>query len=344
MSRPTIADLAKAANVGVSTVDRVLNGRDPVRAQTAERVLQAAERIGFHGVTAIKRRLEKEKPIIKFGFLLKQSHRKLYQMWGEVLTKAVEAYPDAHGRAIVRFVDELAPENTADALLAMSRDADAIGVITSDHPQINHAVDGLEAEGIPVFTMISDLTAPGRAGYVGNDCVKKGRTAAWFIDNVNPKPGKVAVFVGSHRYLSQELCEMGFRSYFRESGREFQMMETLGTQEEPDVAYELTRNLLDSESNWVGLYVAGGGVTGVMRALREDSGPVARRLIVVAHELTNETRAGLAEGVIKVVLSHPARLLADTLVTAMAEALDTHRTPTVSQQFLPFEIYTAANI
>ncbi|MGV2103840.1 LacI family DNA-binding transcriptional regulator [Rhizobium sp. 21-4511-3d] len=344
MSRPTITDLAKAANVGVSTVDRVLNGRDPVRPQTAERVLQAAERIGFHGVTAIRKRLENDKPVIKFGFLLKQSHRKLYQMWAEVLTKAVEGYPDAHGRAIVRFVDELAPENTADALLAMSRDADAIGVITSDHPQINHAVDGLEGEGIPVFTMISDLTAPGRAGYVGNDCVKKGRTAAWFIDNVNASPGKVAVFVGSHRYLSQELCEMGFRSYFRESNREFQMMETLGTQEEPQIAYELTQRLLKSESNWVGLYVAGGGVTGVMRALREDGSPAARRLMVVAHELTHETRAGLAEGLIKVVLSHPARLLADTLVRAMAEALDTHRTPTVSQHILPFEIYTAANI
>ncbi|MEZ2128675.1 MULTISPECIES: LacI family DNA-binding transcriptional regulator [unclassified Sinorhizobium] len=344
MSRPTIADLAKAANVGISTVDRVLNGRDPVRPQTAERVLEAAERIGFHGVTAIKRRLETEKPVIKFGFLLKQSHRKLYQMWAEVLTKSVESFPDAHGRAIVRFVDELAPENTADALLAMSRDADAIGIITSDHPQINHAVDGLEVEGIPVFTMISDLTAPGRAGYVGNDCVKKGRTAAWFIDNVNPAPGKVAVFVGSHRYLSQELCEMGFRSYFRESERDFQMMETLGTQEEPEIAYELTRSLLKKEDNWVGLYVAGGGVTGVMRALREDGGPAAKRLMVVAHELTNETRAGLAEGIIKVVLSHPARLLADTLVKAMAEALGTNRTPIVSQHTLPFEIYTAANI
>ncbi len=344
MSRPTIADLAKAANVGVSTVDRVLNGRDPVRHQTAARVLEAAERIGFHGVTAIKRRLEKEKPVIKFGFLLKQSHRKLYRMWGEVLTKAVENYPDAHGRAIVRFDNELAPEHTADAMLALSREVDVISVITSDHPQVNHAVDGLEAEGIPVFTMISDLTAPSRAGYVGNDCVKKGRTAAWFIDNVNPNPGKVACFVGSHRYLSQELCEMGFRSYFRESASEFQMMETLGTQEEPDVAYELTRNLLAKEANWVGLYVAGGGVTGVMRALREDGGPAAKRLVVVAHELTNETRAGLAEGLIKVVLSHPARLLADTLIRAMAEALDAERSATVSQHILPFEIYTAANI
>jgi LacI family transcriptional regulator len=67
---------------------------------------------------------------------------------------------------------------------------------------------------------------------------------------------------------------------------------------------------------------------------------VPLRLVVVAHELTNETRAGLAEG----VLSHPARLLADTLVKAMAEALDTHRTPIVSQHVLPLEIYTAENI
>ncbi|UIL31611.1 helix-turn-helix domain-containing protein (plasmid) [Rhizobium leguminosarum] len=74
--------MAKAANVSISTVDRVLNGRDPVRPQTAERVLNAARQIGFHGVTAIARRLEHDKPVIKFGFLLKQSHRKLYQMWG----------------------------------------------------------------------------------------------------------------------------------------------------------------------------------------------------------------------------------------------------------------------
>lgn len=344
MSRPTIADLAKAANVGISTVDRVLNGRDPVRHQTAERVLQAAQEIGFHGVTAIRRRIENDKPIIKFGFLLKQSHRKLYQMWAEVLSKAVENFPDAHGRAVVRFMDDLEPAKAAEAIFALSREVDVIGTITSDHPQVNHAIDGLAAEGIPVFTMISDLTGAGRAGYVGNDCVKKGRTAAWFIDNVNRQPGKVGVFVGSHRYLAQELCEMGFRSHFRESAREFQMMETLGTLEEPDIAYDLTRNILASEDNWVGLYVAGGGITGVMRALREDGGPAARRLVVVAHELTNETRTGLAEGLIKAVLSHPPKLLAETLVTAMAKAVGADRSSYLSQHVLPFEIYTAANI
>lgn len=343
MSRPTIADLAKAANVGISTVDRVLNGRDPVRPQTMERVLEAAERIGFHGITMIKRRLDVEKPVIKFGFLLKQQHRKLYQMWSELLTKAVDAFPEAHGRAVVRFMDDLSPDRAAEAIYALGREADVIGMITSDHPQVNHAVDRLATDGVPVVTMISDLSSSERSGYVGNDCVKKGRTAAWFIANLNHKPGKVVAFVGSHRYLAQELCEMGFRSYFRESAPKFQMLEPVATLEDAEIAYEATKELLRSQDNWVGLYVAGGGITGVMRAIREDTNPSTKRPIVVAHELTDETRAGLAEGTIKVVLSHPARQLADTLVRTMAEAMSRAQgaAPAV---ILPFDIYTAANI
>ncbi|UIL31609.1 hypothetical protein LZK75_38495 (plasmid) [Rhizobium leguminosarum] len=60
------------------------------------------------------------------------------------------------------------------------------------------------------------------------------------------------------------------------------MLETVATLEEPEIAYEATRHLLQTEPNWVGLYVAGGGITGVMRALREDGGPAAKRLVVIA--------------------------------------------------------------
>lgn len=345
MNRPTIADLAKAANVGISTVDRVLNGRLPVRAQTAQKVLEAAERIGFHGVGAIKRRMEIDKPTIKFGFLLKQPQRKLYRMWGEVLTLAVEQFPHAHGRAIIRFLDDLSPDRSTEALYKLSREADVISAITSDHPQVNHAVDALAAEGIPVVTMISDLSAATRAGYVGNDCAKKGRTAAWYIERLNHKPGKVAVYVGSHRYLHQELCEMGFRSHFRESAPLFQVMNTLATLEEPSLAYDFTIKLLEAEPDWVGLYVAGGGITGVMEALRQPAFSERRKsLVVVAHELTNETKAGLAEGIITAVLSHPAKMLADTLVHTMSEAVVREANTSPIQRILPFDIFTMTNI
>lgn len=42
-SRPTAADVARRADVGVATVDKVLNGRAPVRKETADRVREAAE-------------------------------------------------------------------------------------------------------------------------------------------------------------------------------------------------------------------------------------------------------------------------------------------------------------
>ena len=48
--RATIADLAQKAGVSVSTIDRILNGRDPVRKATAEKVLAAAEEIGFYAL------------------------------------------------------------------------------------------------------------------------------------------------------------------------------------------------------------------------------------------------------------------------------------------------------
>lgn len=344
MGRPTIADVARAANVGISTVDRVLNGRDPVRPETADQVLQAAERIGFHGTTAIRRRIEDDKPVRKLGFLLQQSHRKLYQMWGEALSKATESYRDAYGRPIVRFVDDLTPENVAVQLARLGNEVDAVALVASDQPKVNHAIDTLEAQGVPVFTLISDMTAPGRAGYVGTDNLKKGRTAAWFVATASKEPGPVAVFVGNHRYLSQDMCEMGYRSYFRESDRGFAMLETMTTFEDAEIGYDLMHKLFDREPRLAGLYVAGGGITGVMRALRERKGSMTRLPIVIAHELTNETRAGLADGVITAVLSHPAKLMAETLVHAMAEASGTHRASSVVQHILPFEIYTAANI
>ena len=60
--RPTIADLARDAGVSVATVDRVLNGRLPVREETARRVYEAANAIGYHAAGLIRQRLQQDLP------------------------------------------------------------------------------------------------------------------------------------------------------------------------------------------------------------------------------------------------------------------------------------------
>ncbi|MDN3713026.1 LacI family DNA-binding transcriptional regulator [Paracoccus cavernae] len=70
--RPTIEDVAAAAGVSVATVDRVLNGRAKVREETARKVSNAAEAIGYHAATAIRARVMADRPEIHLGIVLQK--------------------------------------------------------------------------------------------------------------------------------------------------------------------------------------------------------------------------------------------------------------------------------
>jgi len=343
MARPTIADLAREAGVSVSTIDRVLNGRDPVRRATAERVLAAAQRIEFHAVGVLRQRLGAEEPERTLGFVLQQRSMSLYARLGEALAEATKTSTAIRGRSRVEFLEDLTPDAVAERLLKVGREAAAVAVVAADHPRVTRAIDELHARGVPVLALISDLSAPNRAGYVGLDNWKVGRTAAWAISNFCKRPGHVGIFVGSHRYRCQEVCEMSFRSYFREHASDFRLLEPRTSLEDARYAYESTLDLLKRDPELVGLFVAGGGVEGVMRALRDEG--ASDRIVTVALDLTDETRSGLIDGVVKLVLSHPLQRLADAAVEAMARAVEGGRQDrAASQILLPFDVYTSENI
>jgi LacI family transcriptional regulator, galactose operon repressor len=342
MARPTIADLAEAAGVGLSTVDRVINGRAPVRRATAERVLRAADEIGFYASGAIRQRLRADKPEHTFGFLLLQENRPLYQVLAQALTTATEGSPLIRGRARIEFFDDLSPDSVAQRIARLARLVDAIGVVAADHPHVAEAIDQAHERGVPVIGLISELTAQSRVGYVGLDNWKVGRTAAWAIANICKAPGKIGILVGSHRYRCQDQNEMGFRSFFRELAPEFQLLEPLISFEEARYAAEISRDLIQRNPDLVGLFVAGGGVRGVMEALRENE--AFRRIVTVSLDLTRPTRMGLIEGVLKLVIAHPLERFAETTVRAMAEATDRDREAGAAAHVLPFDIHTAENV
>ena len=71
-NRPTINDLARVPGVSVATVDRVLNSRLTVREETARRVYEAANAIGYHAVRLIRQRMCQDLPEYRLGFLLQK--------------------------------------------------------------------------------------------------------------------------------------------------------------------------------------------------------------------------------------------------------------------------------
>lgn len=103
MSRPTISDLATAAEVSVATVNRVLGGKANVRQGTMQRVLNAAETIGFYGVGSLQGRVSATREHYRLGILLLQSNRVFYQRIAQSLEDAAAQYQVADVRLQISF-------------------------------------------------------------------------------------------------------------------------------------------------------------------------------------------------------------------------------------------------
>lgn len=114
---------------------------------------------------------------------------------------------------------------------------------------------------------------------------------------------------------------MSFRSYLSERAEEWELLVPRLTLEDEMFAYENTLDLLRGQPDLAGLYVAGGGIEGVLRALREVRERQGRLPVVVCHDLTPLTQAALKDGLVQAVLSHPLGVMAQDAVHELVKAV-----------------------
>lgn len=338
--RPTIEQLAQESGVSVATVDRVLNKRLPVRAETAHRVHEAAVRIGFHAAGLIGQRLREEQPTFRLGFLLLETDQQFYGRFGDEIASAVTASQEFRASCKIDFISHQDPAEAVARLEAMAANSDAVAMVAPEHPTLAAAVERLKERGVPVFALLSDFAPAARQAYVGVHNGKVGRTAAWMIAQ-SARPGKVALFVGSHRFHGQELREIGFRAFFREEAPDFTVLDTIVNLEAHELTHEAMLDLYSRHHDLTGVYVAGGGSGGLVTALRE-MGP-GRRPVAVCNELTADRRAALAEKLLTMVIATPIERICRDLVPLMAQSLKPGGSAP-AQIFLPFDIYLPESI
>ena len=342
MARPTIRDVAAAAEVSVATVNRVLSNASGVKPATMQRVLAAAKDIGFYGVGAIKSRIDAARPQHHFTVVVQTPHKPFAHALARGLENAAQAAEGCEVRLRIEQIDDLSPERVATRMLELGADSEAMAVVAAEHPIVTDAIDRLGADGVPVIALVSQLLARNTAGYVGLDNWKVGRMAAWAFEHMCRSPGKLGILVGTHRYRCHDLRESGFRSYMREHANNFTLLEPLSTFESEAIAREMTEKLLQAHSDLQGIYVSGGGIAGVLAALR-DSGR-SRQIITVGYDLTDVTKVGLMDRSLTLVFSHPFELLGRETIQAMIRAKKAPPDTAAQSMFVPFDIYTRENI
>lgn len=342
IKRPTIPDLAKAAGVSVATVNRVLNNTGSVRQPTRERVMHAAEEIGFYGLGAIRHSVRAGRETHRMGVLLQHGGRTFYRNFGDTIQRIAETYAEARVELTLDYLDDLAPETIAARLLALSENCDAVALVAPQNPLVADAIDTVLERGIPVVGLIAPLSANGNISFVGLDNWKVGRTAAWAFHRMVRAPGKIGILVGNHRFRNQEMNESGFRSYFREHCSDFTLLEPLSTYESAVVARDLVEGLLTDHPDLCGLFISGGGITGAIAALRDRE--TRDDFVAVGYELFDVTRAALIDGVLTMVISHPLETFAKEAIATMIKAIKTGPEAGAQRVALDFDLYTPENV
>lgn len=340
MPRLTIRDLAAKSGVSVATVNRVLAGKGGVHEATMRRVLDAAREIGFHGVRALAHRVDAARTRYRFALIVQTPHRPFSTAVARHLESAAAKATDAEVEIRSELIDDLSPDGVADMMMALGAESDGLALIAAEHPLVTDAIDRLTGQGVPIIAMVSPLLARSSVGYVGLDSWKVGRTAAWALHKMCRGPGELGLLVGTHRYRCHDLYESGFRSYFREHAGDLVVLEAMSTFESDAIARELAEQLLDRHANLRGIYVSGGGIAGVLAAVRDVGRH--RELVIAGHDLMESTRSGLIDGTLTLVISHPFQAIAQETLTALLQA---RRGRAGGQSIIvPFDIFTRENL
>lgn len=311
--RATVSQIAREAGVSPATVDRVLNDRDGVRPRTRDIVLLAARQLGYFGPVDTATTV---KPV-RMDFVLPAGTNSFMRTLKGFLLDECRARNGV--TAHLHEIEGFDPERLSSRLTDLRGQADAVGVVALDHPQVREAINDLVKSGVHVGTLVSDIPAVDKVGYVGVDNRAAGRLAGFLMGRFLP-PGqhKVAVFIGSPAYRGHEEREMGFRSILSGEYPEMQIAGTAEISDDRDRAYLETMRFLD-RGDIAAIYNIGSGNQGIARALRETN--AARAVVFIGHDLTDATRLLLLDRTMDAVIDQNPRVEAREIVRLLVSSV-----------------------
>jgi LacI family transcriptional regulator len=114
----------------------------------------------------------------------------------------------------------LDPEALAAAIRAQARDNEGLAVVALDGDRVRSAIDEVEARGVPVVTLLSDVPESRRTAYVGMDNVAAGRTAGALLGGSARGPGVAGIFGGSALYAELRQRVLGCEAALSERAPE----------------------------------------------------------------------------------------------------------------------------
>jgi methyl-accepting chemotaxis protein len=180
-----------------------------------------------------------------------------------------------------------------------------------------------------------------RSFYVGPDMYREGRASGDALGRALEGRGQVAI-TGIFVTSGLELRRIGFQNVLREEYPQMQVVDVTDTNDNPDLAYRYTLDLLKRYPNLAGVYVnASSAPAGVARAI-VDAGK-AGQVKVVGHDLFDATMEYLQKGIIVATLGQDPPAQGHDVAVHLFNHLVTGWRPSQPLIQTPMDIVTPEN-
>ena len=309
--RVTIRQVAEAANVSRGTVDRALNHRPGVNAQVAERILRIADELGYKPNMAA-RTLANKKYVKTIGVLLCSEGNPFFRDVIQGVHDTLEELENFGIRGIVRNIKGFNEKIQLEVIDELRQKQISGLVITPvNTPLIAKKIEELEAEGIPVVTINTDVSEVKHLAYVGCDYIKSGRVAGGLLGiSSQGKEEHVAVLIGFKEVMAQAQRLSGIEQVLEQDYKNILIDDVLENEDDDQKSYELICELLERNQNLSAICFASAGLSGGIKAIKESE--YVRNIRVITYDLTDVVRENLKSGMVMAsVCQEPYRQGAD---------------------------------
>lgn len=332
---PRLIDIAEAAGVGIATVNRVLNDNGKASARTREKVIQAARQLGARRLMP-----EVHRGLTRFDFVFARSLTPFFQR----LELALKRQMQLLDRRIVVHRHDFDPLDARQVAAFIKKPAhkrNGLMLVVHDTPLLREAVQSVVRQGVPVVTLMSDLSDVGGLHYAGINNLQAGRSAGYFLGRLNREAGRVLVLSNDLSFRAHRDRSNGFLQVLSQRFAQLDCLPVVQVHDDTDQAFVAVSSALRAPGvPLVGIYNTGAASQGIEQALQQAG---TQAPVWVGHELSDEHRQLLVAGRMDLVIDQDPD---GQILSGMQYLLHANKWLETAPQGRPteFRLYGAENI
>ncbi len=338
--RPTTRDLAVEAGVSLATVDRVLNGRPGVKADTVARVNDAIERLRFVKNLSAQNLARQRNYRFRFllpargdqflGVLVSQIEEARTAFMAEMVDVDIVTFPVDDPYRLSNYLGQLDGSQI-----------DGIAIMAPESPQVRDATNRLVERGVQVVQLLAGQPKAAELDFVGIDNHAAGATAAQLIGRfLRGKQGKILII--SETMQSRDSIErrLGFDEVMNSDFPQLHPLPSLETYGDRERTEKIIRNVFANHPDILAAYILSAEARIPIEAICSVG---TSDLLKIAHERTPYTEMALQSGLMDAVIAqNPGHVVRSAI--RILKARNDQREPLASQEKIRIEILLKENL